>query len=133
MSLFDATVTEKQTAQRERAAFYAGALYAHSLWVATVATPSGKPVLLSEGAVHKHASELYPLPKIRRPRVVRAGNSLFRVVDGALEMQTAVGACCPHDVGWSRIDAVAVKHVPVVADLLANPTEFVEDEGEVTP
>ena len=82
----------------------------------------------------KNATELaartYPLPRVTRPRVWvdPNGDTRFQVVDGVL-----FGKDFEEDEEWLPVDSYAFNVTPerVVAwaDLFANPTEEVDDDG----
>lgn len=68
------------------------------------------------------AATEYPLPKRTQPRVVTPPGRPYdiRIHDGRLEIR--------HTVGWTHILHVTGVEA-ILMDLLANPTEEVEDEG----
>lgn len=79
------------------------------------------------------AAEWFPLPKIRRPRIVsdpgvRGGGVRWRLMNGQLQWNS-------HSQWNSLNDArnrgmfITAERVRVLADLLANPTEEVSDDG----
>lgn len=75
------------------------------------------------------AASRYPLPKVTRPRVVTFDNAAFRFHDGVIQKRHRNGFDAGHDV-W------AIAHLPATAalvrlwaELLANPTEEVEDDS----
>lgn len=72
------------------------------------------------------ASCMFPLPKVTRPREVTCkgcGNYKFRVVGGFIHERG------PMDGVWHEVSTwnIGAEMVAMFADLLANPTEEVED------
>lgn len=75
---------------------------------------------------HVFAAKAFPLPKIERPRVVVEGDTSWRVIDGEFEDKSRHGGWRKSsNAGWSPI----AKRVAIWADLLANPTELIDDDG----
>ena len=79
----------------------------------------------------ENAKRNYPLPRVTRPRVIQRHpfGTLFdwRLVGGVLEWRSPGGGSwgtytIDSDEEWKRIG-------PIYADLLANPTEEVDDDG----
>ena len=62
----------------------------------------------------------YPLPKVTRPRVGVGKVAEYKVVGGRLMYRSQGWNTC-----WMYTEAVVTEDVPVVADLLARPTEEV--------
>jgi hypothetical protein len=113
-----ATITEREAVRRERAA-YARAMMIHG----------GQ----SWDEAHCAAGRVYPLPKVTRPRVVQDPNKpyrWFRVIGGEVYAKTtrySDGEWTPLAGNWS-IPATP-EMIRLWVDLLANPTEEVEDDG----
>jgi hypothetical protein len=80
------------------------------------------------GPCDREAEKRYPLPMVTRPRVVTDSFAIaWRLADGALEFrlsQSAPWRVTPHYGPMG----VTVERIRLWADLLANPTEQVEDE-----
>jgi hypothetical protein len=97
---------------RERNAFVAGVYHGRACGIANL---------------HTYADSTFPLPKIIRPRIVKDPNIIgeWRCVDG--ELQVRYGPMQP----WSAVDyaGVTTARVRLWADLLANPTETVDDDS----
>lgn len=69
----------------------------------------------------KDAAEIFPLPTITRPRVVRDPHGLrwnWTVKDGVIH---------PKIDGLGQLETITPQRVALWADLLANPTELVEE------
>lgn len=113
----DKTVTEREAVLRERTGYYAG--YVDGV---CAADPGA---VISPSHIQERAAKRFPLPKVTRPRVVAdsEGNA-WRVVDGNLECRDAVNE-------WTRVRhcGITAERLRMWADLLANPTEEVEEEG----
>jgi hypothetical protein len=110
----DKTVTEREAVLRERKAFYCGAAHQHD-------TDAGGNQVWEEGR------RRYPLPKVTRPRVVRDREGWkWQCIDGRIQWSGPRG--------WRFADVmtyavrVTPERVVLWADLLANPTEDVEDD-----
>jgi len=102
------SISEKDAVLREREAFTTG-VYA----------------VLGSNTVEQEATRRYPLPKVTRPRVVQDPvnpRREWRCVGG--KMQTREDTLAWYDVTEVRISA---PHVALWADLLANPTEEVDE------
>lgn len=126
----DKRYTEREVILRERRAFTDGAY----CWMHGEARLMGRSVHSSDvlnDAVHK-----FPLPKITRPRVVvdsRWSRREFRVVDG--QMQTRDPGEQWHCLENPNVNArsaglpivIDAVRVALWADLIANPTEEIED------
>jgi hypothetical protein len=107
--------SEREMVMAKRAAFVAG-----NQWV------------WKSGATDE-AEQRYPLPKVVRPRVVKVSgvNSpwvAYRLHGSSIQAQECLDACCPHDIRWEDVESVPTHHIRALADLLANPTETVEDD-----
>jgi hypothetical protein len=117
----DKTVTEREAVLRERAAFVAGLLDAY--------IPAAHAEFAPGAAAR--AVRRYPLPKVTRPRVVRSQHTgrtycLWGGGDGVV-VKDHFGRQV-HDMG-SHVEGIPLIDVPLVAALLANPLEAVEDES----
>lgn len=75
----------------------------------------------------KLAATRYPLPKVTRPRVVETARSGYewRIVGGALQERRIDTELWRIAEGWVGDP----ENMRVLADLLANPTEEVDDDG----
>lgn len=110
---------EKDAVLRERAAFVRGSVLHRN---------AGCP----RGEIESVAKGYYPLPKITRLRVAKvtltAGIAFrFRWRNGRLEWAN-IGTEDWSGYGWiGECDAEIL--IPVAADLLANPTETVEEDA----
>jgi hypothetical protein len=75
------------------------------------------------------AAKRYPLPQIKRPRVVTDPNIIgeWRCVNGQLESRYR-----PDE--WRKVDyaGVSIDRVKIWADLIARPTELVDDDSAGT-
>lgn len=96
-----------------RKAFVAGAVYAGGFDL--------------HGVAEIRARKDFPLPKVKRPRVVRVAGGLaegvaYRVVNGRLQFRE------PRATSWLP-STYTVQMVGMLADLIKNPTEEVEDDG----
>lgn len=119
----DASVSERDAVLRERAAAIRALAYFH-----VYSTPAER-----DGFVRN----MFPLPKISRPRVVTESSTgslaRWRVTNGELEWSR-------QREGWSALATSAARGMYItaerailLADLLANPTEEVEDDGSAAP
>lgn len=82
----------------------------------------------SDKTAERVAAEEYPLPKITRPRVVTDSQGTeFRVRDGDLLEGRRQDR--PDNPGWGQFSAwdITPERIRLWADLLANPTEEVDD------
>ena len=106
--------TEREMVLAQRAAFIAGAEYRRE-------PPQHSAVDCD--ACHAMSRDRYPLPKVTRPRVVQDANGWrWRVVDGVLQS-------LPGGDVWNNVVYINDRNRrTVLADLLANPTETMEDE-----
>lgn len=68
----------------------------------------------------------FPLPKIERPRVVRDPEERM------LHWTVRNGECALYEVDYPCRFKPTAKRVALWADLLANPTELVDDDGAVS-
>lgn len=116
-------VTEREAVLRERAAYLWG-------W------RQGRPVGCFEGDANREAERRYPLPKVTRRRRVLDPHGLavfsdpvfWTVLDGQRKGVFAVhGDGC--SARYQGMPAVTPERNALWADLLANPTEEVEDVG----
>lgn len=122
MSAAKKEITDRDVVLRERAAFLKGANFAH--------TP--EPGNELHTIRRKWVAQEYPLPGVVRARVVREngyGSPAWRFDDGGLQMQYRDGG---QWLRWNSFrdyseSAPLPKRVAIWADLLANPTEEVED------
>lgn len=130
----DGWVREREAVLRERKAYVRGAL-----------TSGRVPVLVNRGLVEDDAVELYPLPKIRRPRVYRASSEgggwiLLAIVDDVLRYMYASGGLDDRTIpGVPVFDQVErgnralARDFATIAigyvDLLNDPTVEVDDDG----
>lgn len=121
--------TERDVVMRERAAFAKGrCMSQHEMHEEEL------PCI----ACNQRARHLYPLPSVTRPRVVRdvtsgmaGGGYEWRVVNGGIQWRPL------GDMTWRAPASDGVVHgmylfperVRTLADLLANPTETVEDDA----
>lgn len=116
------TITARELAKAQREACMKGAMTA-------IAECGGT---WPKEHAERIARDLYPLPTITLPREVTVpahryngvewGEATFRVVDGVLQ---AKGGDDWYDNNWEATP----ERIRVWADLFANPTETVEDEG----
>lgn len=112
-------VTEAEAVRRERAAYLAG-LEQHAC------TQEGHDRLKRDVSLH------YPLPRITRPRVVRDTSTdgcpiEWRVTNGNIECRQAAGTWYEVAERGGAKMWITPQRVAFLADLLANPTETVED------
>ena len=118
------TYTEKEVVLREREAFRAGA---SAVFVAFGIDPWGHRSSGEWQGSEHIARARYPLPKVTRPRVVTCpkNGAQFRVIDGELQGRDTVLD------GWLSVATIIYNVTPdrvaLWADLLANPTEEVEE------
>lgn len=86
---------------------------------------------LYEPQVKSIAAKLFPLPKVTRPRVVRWHNYEYKLEGGMVQQRHCPTPSCRG--GWFSIVTVSANSEPrylrMIADLLENPTELVEDSG----
>lgn len=113
------TVTERQAIERERAAFVTGASYQWQRGCGYSGDWAANKAAIA-------ARELYPLPKVKRQRVVndRAGIS-YRAIDGFIEWQLTSDKWCRYSC-HGAVPIPTSERVKLWADLLANPTEEVD-------
>ena len=69
----------------------------------------------------QEAKSRYPLPKVTRPRVVAGLRAQYKVVDGVVFGRSNAS------FDWRVSASIHVDDVVRVADLLANPTEEVDE------
>lgn len=127
------TPTTKQEVLALRRAFEQGVdtLYFHR------GIPNTADAELARGEARSRAASYYPLPKITRPRVVSdpepGYDQKWRVKDGVLEFNGHTGWREAHGCSASGSYGTCLFPTParimLWADLLANPTETVDDEG----
>lgn len=115
-------VSERDAVIRERKAFQHGAEHGKEYRTDSFASA---------------AKSFYPLPKMTRPRVVRengiGGEYEWRAVDGVIECRNVTGGSAL--TKWRTNDGtsasfgmfISARRVRLLADLLANPTEEVDD------
>jgi hypothetical protein len=108
-------ITEREAVLRERAAYVRGC-------------GRGRLLYSLAGCDGISAREEYPLPEITRPRVVQHEGNYFRVEQGDALSHSRNGVYFGslRTFKGITVDAALVR---VLADLLANPTETVEDNG----
>jgi hypothetical protein len=112
---FDGTPMTKREVLIAREAFHDGAKWRFRLACETWSDVRS----LNESEYMAETNARYPLPKVTRPRERCAPNgAVFRVVGG--ELMADYGA------GWVHEQLIGVSLAPLVADLLANPTEEVD-------
>lgn len=129
--------TEKETIIRERDAFCHGVTHGHELSVRCGRDAqrnelysfdvSTRSALLRILDVRPLAAVAYPLPKITRLRIRKfspGGNDLC-VVDGALMERRRPFDHWRPAFGW----VLSAEFIAFAADLFANPTEDVDDDG----
>lgn len=122
-------VTEREAVMRERAAFVRGSQFEDEAWREMLR------VNHSSGADCIDASrKRYPLPKVERPRVVVETSVHGRTVawkyeHGALWWRNPRGSGEWYSLMSPRTSEMFItpERVKLLADLLANPTELVED------
>ena len=123
------SVTEREAVLRERKAFERG--YRTWRYDGPGCAPRIGAIALRDGEAELLASAVeaeYPLPKITRPRVVLDPidpNYAWRFVNGALQCERGGSGVWGNTMTW----ALHPERVRVLADLVANPTETVEDES----
>ena len=66
-------------------------------------------------------AQMYPLPKVTRPRVVAGLRAQYKVVDGVVHGRSNAS------FDWRVSASIHVDDVVRVANLLANPTETVDE------
>jgi hypothetical protein len=124
----NATVTEREAVLRERAAFEKGWRGQYD-WFDRVRTSNEQqgnnpPTnAWNSGAATTEAARRYPLPKVTRPREVIFQGCTFRwTAGGGLQVRMS-------DKVWASLDGIAIieSRRAVLADLLANPTEEVDE------
>lgn len=133
-----ASVPEAEARERERKAFNMGALHEYEALIKIqerelhIEIDSTSKDHLSHAALvpftesyrqrfdrrHKAADDTFPAPAKQRI-VSGTHNNEFRVEHGHLQMRSVLGA----GNRWVTAGAVWTEDVPVVAELLANPTE----------
>lgn len=110
------TYTERELALAQRSAFIAGAQSEYRAWqdfLKVTHSPGFDAIAASR--------QLYPLPKVTRPRVHHAQNgNQYRVVDGQIETLN-------YDRQWVKSETYNPCDMRAFDDLLANPNEEVED------
>jgi len=116
-------VSEREAVERERTAFVVGARWQHD--------NLGCDYARTEDAARKN----YSHPKVERPRVVRDSHGdEWRICGGVLELRDGPAWRKQLEDGWKNAnDAVAeilitLERVRLWSDLLARPTELVDDE-----
>lgn len=115
------TYTEKDVVLREREAFVAGYACAHGAWLVDVRPAKSE------------AESRYPLPKVTRARVVRDPHDStieYRLTDGGYQYREKCGKWTNMDaIGetWSKDNCPTPERATLWADLIANPTEEVEE------
>lgn len=129
-------VTEREAVLRERAAWIKGARFAEENHTAV------HP--LNCEPCREYAASLYCLPRVTRPRVVadphkdaRGWDQLWRAVAGKVQWRGCSGEWYDLGIpgtsqladGGRQIMDVTRERALLWADLLANPTETVEDES----
>lgn len=105
-------VTEREAVKRERAAFALG-------WMRS------RPIHEAREE-EKVAAELYPLPKVERPREVKIGNDTMRVVGGVSCFKTKSGGVWEWQRGYIAVRSA--DEARLALDLFENPTELVDSE-----
>lgn len=109
------TVTEREAVMRERAA------------VRDAVEWMRRAVRREGGIEHVDARDLpnqmYPLPKVQRPRVLTLGSLRLRLIDNRLQWRTDPG------VAWWCSTLSVVDFSGYLESLRANPTELVDDDG----
>ena len=127
--------TEKECVLREQTAYKVGV---RTMYYAP-AIPATDETAVIYTKIWDQASSRYPLPKVTRPRLVQfpggLPSELLRVANGRVEY-TACGpgenggwiAAMPHVIG-ANLDKKwqSPGLLRVIADLIENPTEEVED------
>ncbi len=99
-------ITPRQLIEAQRAAWLAG----------TRSTPS-------YGAGVDLVKRLYPMPAITQPREISVGAYMYRVANGKLMYRSSVAMGC-----WEE-SAYPLAVIPALAELIANPTETIKDNG----
>lgn len=123
------SVTEREVARavalKERAAFLKGARWADRTHEAL------RSGALRWATTPDSAAEItYPLPRVTRAReMVMPDGMRYRVVDGVIQVNGH--RRYRSDGGWT-VSSRTAEQVRALADLLANPLETVEDDGNVT-
>lgn len=122
--------TEREMVLAKRTAFVMGAAALHiQAEIPDTARASNAVDRVTDSAF---VASRYPLPKKRVGRVVRSTETGFRYElwnheGGGITIVTDSGIKL-HDAG-SHVRCLPLVDVPLIADLLANPTEEVEDVG----
>ena len=124
-----AKYTERQLIEAKREAFVAGADWCfHDCHTTRALSITSRPRWIAA------AKSLFELPKVTRPRVVKDAEGVSWRVSGDT-VQWSVGKGCdwaPRD--WAPLSNshiwLTVERVHLLADLLANPTEEVDDEQQ---
>lgn len=115
------TYTERELVLAKREAFVAGSEWHASSWTGSLA-----PL---------EANDRYPLPRVTRPRVVRMDRTVpgreFRVSGGNIESRTIGVGLDGQPFRWTALAQITPtpERIRILADLLANPTEEVEDDA----
>jgi hypothetical protein len=117
-------VSEKDAVLRERAAFRAGV---DALFISN-AVPAGMQSNRAVACAQASAEDLYPLPKVTRPRVVQIRGAYstyeYRWVDNHLELRSVDGAGL-----WQRAGTIGASDpafLVALGQLAAAPTEEVD-------
>jgi len=113
-------VSEREAVLRERAAYDAG--------VADVFRTARALGGIEHVDARKWADQIFPLPTIERPRVVpdpHGMNVVWSVKNGRISPRGSSAW------GQRTVEHITPERVALWADLLANPTETVEDDGSL--
>jgi hypothetical protein len=115
-------VSEREAVLRERAAFSEGARWQRLKLCH--ADPNGRAHLTAyDESVYRFA-----FPKVSRPRVVPGSIFSYCIEDGMLRCRDP-----RHGDFWAACFYVPITDVALVADLLASPTELVDDSPAALP
>lgn len=140
MNPTDSTPQRQPTREEQLARRRAYQHGAESLYIRTE-IPSTPSITAAFRVVYGRAKELYPLPPIDRPRIVRDSNGCWwKYVDGQLKFtyegnETRVrsgGAVWGFGITVTGLAAgmnISQERILLLYDLLQNPTETVQDEG----
>ena len=111
--------SEREAVRRERAAAWRMARYYRERGYFNDVGPSDNPMAEADHRI----AEWFPLPKVERPRVVHIqGMGDYKIVDG--RMWFRIRPVNEWTVLYPKADLAAL------ADLLASPTEAVDDEED---
>jgi hypothetical protein len=143
MSATELKVSERDAVMRERAAYVTGviavrrALTFAGFTEASMAEPQAFHSSQQGDSAEETAAKVFPMPKVKRPRVVRdpmpGYTQGWRCVGGQIEYNPYPKLAdhwqsLMHDDALNGCRLPTVERIKVWADLLATPDELVDDE-----